>query len=855
MNVQDSLFTEDPKPTTITEIEQPLTNKIVLIDGHNLAFRSYYAVKGLSTSRGQPTNAIFGFIRSLMEILKEEGENDATVVTFDAPAKTFRHEQFDGYKAERPPAPQELISQIDIIKELVNLMGLHQIEVAGLEADDLFGTISKQCAKMGYKVEIISTDRDAFQLIDEQITVYNPIKDIHYDSNKVFEECGVRVNQWIDYRALTGDSSDNIPGAKGIGPKTALKLIQTYDNLDYILDNLNKIKPANAAKKIMESLEDVRFSRELSKIITDADINIEPTLWAKRDIQKADLTQKLKELEMITILRDLGLGETKAISKKSVPWSESFSDGSLGYVLSEINPLNAKLNKLAVVFEDKISVAPNETAAQNYLKTAQNLTSCNSKALAVYAKALGYETRVGDDPLLMAYVLDATISDPPGLAHQYGVGEWGDDVSTRATITAELLKILPPKFSDKQKALYEDIEKPLSNVLVDMEASGISLDVKVLQDLSSQLTKQISELENRVRDIADNPLLNLNSSGQIATLLFDKLALQAGKKTTTGKRSTAVGVLEQLRDKHEVVGFILEYRELAKLKSTYLDPLPKLINPKTNRIHTTYSQTTAVTGRLSSINPNLQNIPVRTEIGRQIRKAFVAGEGYKLLAADYSQIELRILAHISEEDALVEAFQQGEDIHARTAAQLYGLEVSSVSADMRRLAKTINFGVLYGMSAHRLSREFEIPYEQANKFIKGYFSGYPKVNKYIQDTLEQARQQGYVETLLGRRRFIPDINHKNRTLREYAERTAYNMPIQGTAADIMKIAMVKLAPKLKDFNARMLLQVHDELVIEVPEGKIEQAAKVVKEVMQETYKLKVPLLVEVGIGNNWLGAK
>ncbi len=851
MTTQDNLFANKDK--TITESKQNNIHKIVLIDGHNLAFRSYYAVKGLSTSKGQPTNAIFGFMRSLIAILKEEGENDATVVTFDAPAKTFRHEQFTDYKAAREPTPKELISQISVIKELVGLMGLHQIEVAGLEADDLFGTIAKCCAEQGYNVEIISTDRDAFQLINEQITVYNPVKSVHYNAKKVLEEFGISVEQWIDYRALTGDSSDNIPGAKGIGAKTAAKLIQSYGSLDYILDNLAEIKPVSAAKKIKASLEDVRFSKELSVIVTDADIAIDPKNWANRAMQEEVLIEKLKEFELVTILRDLGLNTTKN-PYEEVVWSEDFLEGSLGYVLSSSNPLTASLMELAVAGDNKVAKVPSEKA-QEYLKAVGNINSCNAKALAVFARALNLKPQIGDDPLLMAYVIDATVSDAEGLANQYGVGQWGDSAISRATVTAELLKILPPKFSDKQKALYEDMEKPLANVLVDMEATGISLDVNVLQDLSEQLARQITALETRVRDIADNPLLNLNSRDQLAELLFDKLGLQAGKKTTTGKRSTAVGVLEQLKDKHEVVGIILEYRELAKLKSTYLDPLPKLINPKTGRIHTTFSQTTAVTGRLASINPNLQNIPIRTEIGRQIRRGFVAKEGYELLVADYSQIELRILAHISEEAALIEAFKQGEDIHTRTAAQLYGLDINSVSPDMRRLAKTINFGVLYGMSAHRLSREFEIPFGEASGFIKNYFSGYSQVKNYIDSTLEAARQQGFVETLLGRRRFIPDINHKNRNLREYAERTAYNMPIQGAAADIMKIAMVKLAPELKAFEAQMLLQVHDELVIEVPKDKIAGATKIVKDVMQDAYELKVPLLADVGVGDNWLEAK
>jgi DNA polymerase I len=841
-------------PLFSAEPIHPNGHKLVIIDGHALAYRSYFAFQNLNTSKGVATNAVFGFLRSLLRILKEEGENDATVVAFDAPAKTFRHEQYAAYKAGRAPTPEDLPQQIQIIKDMVRLMGLYQIEQAGLEADDLIGTMAKRCEAKGYTVEIVTSDRDAYQLVNENICVRGIDKAEHYGPKEVFEKYGVRVDQWVDYRSLTGDSSDNIPGAKGIGPVTAQKLLQKYGSLDVILENLDSVEPKAQAQKIKASIEDVKFSRDLSRIITDADIEIAPQRWAKREMNKDGMRQLLQDLEFGSISRELGLTESESVSYKVVPWSPSFSGASLGYVLSDINPMTAELTDLAVATGDSVAMANPEERLE-FLGNAQSLNACDAKALSVYAGHQGFNVEPGDDPLLMAYVLDPNTATAEAAARRYGAGEWGKDARGRAIVTAELFKSLAKSLTGQQKELYETLEKPLQSVLVDMELKGISLDSALLRAQASTLAKQLTDLENNVRDVAENHLMNLNSRDQVAELLYDKLKLQTGKKTTTGKQSTAVGSLEPLRDKHPVVAMILDYRELSKLKSTYLDPLPKQVNPQTGRLHTTFNQTVAVTGRLSSINPNLQNIPVRTDVGREIRKAFIAAPDHTLLIADYSQIELRVLAHIADEPALIQAFQNNEDIHARTAARVYGVEMNAVQPDMRRVAKIINFGVLYGMSAHRLTTELGIGYDEAEAFIKNYFAGYPKVRGYIDGTLESCRKTGYVETLLGRRRIIPDINSGNRNAREYAERTAYNMPIQGTAADIMKLAMIQLSPRLKPFNAHLLLQVHDEIIVEAPEATVGEVAKVIRETMESAYKLTVPLVAEVGQGQNWLEAK
>ncbi|MEX2535627.1 MAG: DNA polymerase I [Trueperaceae bacterium] len=850
MTVQNELF-------QAAEASPRNGNKIVVIDGHALAFRSYYAIRELSNSQGRSVNAVYGFLRSLLRILREEGEHDATVVTFDAPAKTFRHEQYEDYKAGRAAIPDDLPEQISTVKQLVEMLGLYQIEVPGLEADDLIGTIAKNCEASGYTVEIVTSDRDAYQLVSDRVCVRGLDKQDRLGPREVLEKYGVTVEQWTDYRALTGDSSDNIPGAKGIGPVAARTLLQRYGSLDYILDNLDEIEPSGQAKKIRDSLDQVRFSRELSCIVTDADIPIDPGAWAQREMQREGLRDLLVELEFGSLLRELGLTETpeyRAVEWEPAGWKAGL-EGAVGFVLAGDSPMQARLEGLAVAQGRTVALAPGAGEAEEFLAAAGTIDACDAKALAVWARGKGIDIEPGDDPLLMAYVLDPTVAQPDTAAQRYGAGDWSDSAADRAAVTAELLRSLPEKFDGPRRRVYEEIERPLQRVLVDVESRGVVLDKELLAAQSERLATQLEECEGRLRAIAEDDSLNINSRDQVATLLYDKLGLQAGRKTSTGKKSTAVGVLEGLRDRHEAVGLILDYRELSKLKNTYLDPLPRLVNPATGRLHTTYKQTVAVTGRLSSINPNLQNIPIRTELGREIRRAFKAAPGHVLLAADYSQIELRVLAHVAGEEVLIEAFREGEDIHQRTAAQVHGVSVDDVTSDMRRVAKVINFGVLYGMGAHRLTRELGIDYAQADTFIRTYFERYPKVRRYIDGTLDFCRANGYVETLLGRRRLIPDISAGNRTAREYAERTAYNMPIQGTAADIMKLAMVQLAPALTELGAGMILQVHDELVVEAPRDVANQAGELLRDTMENAYAMDVPLLVEVGTGDNWLDAK
>lgn len=823
-------------------------HKVVIIDGHALAFRSYYAIRNLSTTTGRSVNAVFGFVRSLLRILEEEGKHDATVVAFDAPAKTFRHEQFEDYKAGRAPTPDDLPEQIDTIRQVVNLLGLHQMEIPGLEADDIIGTLARLCSEQGYDVEIITSDRDAYQLVNDHVVVRGLNRNDRYGAAEVLEKYGVTVQQWTDFRSLTGDASDNIPGARGIGPVGARNLLQRYGTLDYILENLDEIEPASAGRKVRESLDDVLLSRALSQIVTDADLECNPPAWAQQEMKRDELRQLLLDLEFNSILRELGL--TEGVTYEEAGWDPKVR-GSVGFTLSEASASMADLSELVVATDGELSSAPDAAAAREYLANLGTVDAADAKALVVWAACNDVQLEPGDDPLLLAYVLDPATAQPVTAAQRYGAGDWGKDARSRAIVTAELLGSLPARLADSVRSVYEDIEKPLQRVLADMEINGVLVDEKLLNAQSEQLNKQMEDIEERIRAIADDDTLNVNSTGQIAELLYDRLGLQAGRKTSTGKRSTAVAVLEGLRESHEAVGLILEYRELSKLKGTYLDPLPRLINPRTGRIHTTFNQTVAATGRLSSTNPNLQNIPVRTELGRQIRSAFIADAGHSLLAADYSQIELRVLAHIAQEPVLIEAFQTGTDIHRSTAALVHDVTLDEVTSEMRRVAKIINFGVLYGMSAHRLTRELSIGYKEAETFISTYFERYPNVRRYIDGTLEECRRTGYVETLAGRRRLIPEINSPDRNQREYAERTAYNMPIQGTAADIMKIAMLKLAPELASHDARLILQVHDELIVEVPEARVAETATLMRTTMERAWPLDVPLVADVATGTNW----
>lgn len=837
------MFSSEPSSA---ELARP--DRIWLVDGHHLAYRSYFAFEKLSTSRGESTQAIYGFLRTLLKLLKEDG--DCVIVVFDAPSKTFRHDAFEEYKAGRAPTPDDFHPQLEKIKQLVDLLGLRRLEVPGYEADDVIGTLAKKAEQEGYPVRILTGDRDSFQLLSERVQVMLPDGRL-MGPQAVQEKYGVSVSQWVDYRSLVGDSSDNLPGAKGIGEKTAAKLLQEWGSLEGLYANLEALTPRVRAS-LEESRDSVRLSHSLSQIHTDLPLELDFRDCHRREPDRPALREALERLEFGSILRELNLLAAPPPTEEAAwpPPPEAF----LGYTLDRAQPMWATWVGFAAFAQGK--VYRSQPSLQE-LGRFPEIRSIAAKDLSVLALKEGVWVPPGDDPLLLAYLYDPSNTDPASTVRRYGAGDWNNDPVERAQAAHELWEALRSRIGDNPQIewLYREIEKPLSAVLAQVEARGISLDTDYLGQLSEELGKEISYLEAEIHRLAGHPF-NVNSRDQLEVVLYDELRLSAsGRKTQTGKRSTAASALEELLGQHQIVDRILTYRELTKLKSTYLDPLPKLIHPKTGRLHTRFNQTGTATGRLSSIDPNLQNIPVRTEIGRRIRKAFRAAPGMKLIAADYSQIELRVLAHMSGDENLIRVFREGKDIHTQTAAWMFGLDLDKVGSEQRRAAKTINFGVLYGMSAHRLSNELSIPYTEAENFIERYFASYPKVRAWIEEVLSKARQKGYVETLFGRRRFVADLDSRIRSVREAAERMAFNMPVQGTAADLIKLAMVKLQLELKRLGAHLVLQVHDELLVEAEESRVPEVSEAVRAVMQGAWQLEVPLEVGIGVGDNWLEAK
>ncbi len=839
----------------MSSLEQPALfggkpEKIVLVDGHHLAFRNYYALKdaGLTTGRGEPVHAVYGFARALLKLLKEDG--DCVIVVFDAPGPSFRHEAYAEYKAKRIAPPEDFGPQVEKMKQLVDLLGLVRLEVRGVEADDVIATLAKEAERRGYLVEILTGDRDAYQLLSGKVVVITP------DGKRITpeylrEKYGVGPEQWVDFRALTGDSSDNIPGVKGIGAKGAAKLLQRWPNIDDIYSHLAEVKPPGLRKKLEEGRESAYFSLEMSRMRESVPLSVDLESCHRNTIKEKELAQFLRELEFGSLLRELGLISTP--TQEQAEWPPP-PGAWYGYVFDRPQPMWAKLEGLAASWDGYVAAAK---AGVTALADAEAVNAVSAKDLAVNALRDGVTISPADDPLLLAYVYDPSNSQAATTVRRYGAGNWDEKAENRAVAAKLLWREMSERLRGEDKLwwLYKNVEKPLQLVLARMERRGIALDVAYLQALSQELANELQRLEEDIARLAGHPF-NINSRDQLETVLYDELGLRVLKKTAkTGKRSTSASVLESLRGEHPLIEKILQYRELAKLKGTYLDPLPKMLHPLTNRLHTRFHQTGTATGRLSSSDPNLQNIPIRTEEGRRIRRGFVAAPGYKLVVADYSQIELRVLAHLSGDENLIQIFNEGRDIHLQTAAWMFSLEPSEVDVFRRRAAKTINFGVLYGMGAHRLSRELGISYGDAQGFIDRYFESYPGVKRYIERVISEARERGYVETMFGRRRHISELNSRVRNVREAAERAAFNMPVQGSAADLIKLAMVKLEDELQGMDASLLLQVHDELVVEAAEKSAKKVAGIVEKAMSEVWKLRVPLEVDVGMGDNWLEAK
>lgn len=886
-----------------------MTNEVYLIDGSAYIYRAYHAVAPLSNSEGMPTHAVFGFLNILRRLIKDK-QPRYLAVAFDMRGPVFRHEIYSEYKATRPPMPDDLSVQIPYIKELVHAMNIPSFEIQGIEADDIIATAAQLLSLQGHKVIIVSGDKDLLQLVDDRVVMWDPMKDKVMDSAAVEGKYHVKPEQLLDCYSLMGDSSDNVPGVPGVGPKTAQKLINQYGSLEKVYEALTDMKKSKLQERLAENRDQAFLSRDLIRLKYDADIpgDISGYLPQEPDEKKLNdlytrlgfnsmvkiestaipvptagfkLVQTLEELQsVVEHLQDAPLvvidTETTALdvaSAKLVGISLCAALDSAWYIpvghRSEEGALvDGQLAQSSVIealrplleSDEIIKLGHNIKYDYSVLKASCKLTMSGplyDSMIAAYLveperrslklDALCLECGYG----LTAF--DQVVEDPKrescfsyvGLqqACNYGC----EDVYGALLLWHEY----EPRLKELgQYELFLDVETPLIPILADMELAGITVSGKVLDQLEEEFQEELDSLQEEIHGLAGYSF-NIQSPKQLGVLLFEELELPHGRKTKTGY-STDMKVLEKLALVHEIPAKIMRYRILAKLQSTYVKKLKQMINPESRRVHTSFNQTVTATGRLSSSNPNMQNIPVRTEEGNRIRQAFIPRQGLVFLSADYSQIDLRVLAHYSQDTALLHAFRNGEDIHARTAAELFGVSPMLLTSEMRRVAKSINFGIVYGMSSFGLSNQLNISRKEASRFIDKYFNLYGGVKEFMGSIVEQARLDGYVTTLLKRRRMLPEINVKNKTRREFAERTAINTPIQGTAADIIKLAMIHVVPALRKENlsARLLLQIHDELVFELPENELAATQKVVKAAMEDALLLDVPLLVNFVIGES-----
>lgn len=874
---------------------------VALVDGNNYIYRAFYAIPQLTNSRGFPTNAIYGFTNMLLKLLRDL-QPDYVIVAFDVKGATMRHEEFADYKANRKPMPDDLIPQIPFIKDVVRGLSITILEKQGVEADDIIGTLAAKAGELGWKTVLVSGDKDLMQLIDENVTMIDTMKDKTYDVAAVRERFGVNPDKVTEILGLMGDASDNIPGVPGIGPKTAQRLIEEYGSVEEVIRNTENLRNVKLRESFRKNAEQARMSRQLALIRKDIDLNLNWENARRQEPDKEMLLRLFSEFEFSSLLQELKRSDKiaakncdliadKAKLVELVDRLEKFSAIAVEFIREKNTP--AELIGIAVsTGADSFyvplgnTIPPAQLSAKEVMPAlAPVLRSAGIKKYVHDLKSalvdfshLDVEMPAGNDTMLAAYLLNPARKsyelseivreylqeEIPSLDDTAGgkgktcplnlipLEKIAGCAGAKALAVFELAPVLAGKLKEVDATeLFEKVEMPLLYVLAQMEEKGVLVDADLLGQMSTALAQLLSISEEKIFRLAGEKF-NINSPKQLQSILFEKLKLPPGKKTKDGF-STDVDVLSNLAKSHELPAEILAYRSLAKLKSTYIDALPLLINPQTGRIHTSYNQTVTATGRLSSSNPNLQNIPIRTLEGKRIRQAFIAAPDCILISADYSQIELRILAHLSEDETLIEAFISGEDIHNRTASDIFGVFPQMVNADMRRQAKVINFGILYGMSAFGLAKELGISQKMAQTYIDGYFQRFKKVRSYLDGILEEARTKGFVCTLLNRRRYLPELNSPVAAVRQFAERMAINTPIQGTAADLIKVAMVNIARLLQEqkLAARLIMQVHDELVLEAPAGEKEEVMALVKREMEEVIKLRVPLRVEIAAGRNW----
>ena len=882
--------------------------KLFLIDGSSYLYRAFYAIGHLSNSKGLPTNATYGFIQMLLKVLKEH-RPDYLAVIFDSKAPTFRSEVYKEYKANRPAMPELLTPQIPYIKKIIEGYRIALLEMDGYEADDLIGTVAKRL-ESEVDIVIITGDKDILQLVSDRIQIYDTMKEKRFGVEEVIERFGVSPDQVVEVMGLSGDAIDNIPGVPGIGEKTAIQLIKTYGSIENLLAHVEEI-PRKRLKENLRTHGDLaRLSRQLATIHTDVPVNSPlkdfslspPDLKSLKEIFKElEFNKLLKELfaeetslsarrdyrlitdqnELLTLLEDLRRATTFSIDLETTSpypmWADlvgislSYARHQAFYVplghqdqgTTPQLPLPWVLEQLKPILEDT-----------EVKKVGQNI-----KYDWIVLKRYGIHLRgIEGDTMVASYLLNPTKHNHnlSEIAQEYldrsvtdfkevvGSGmkavtfdqielEKARDYSCEdADVTLQLSRLLFPKLKEEGfKDLFDQVEMPLITVLAKMEMNGVKIDLDLLQEYSKEIETQLQQKIERIYGLAGE-VFNINSSQQLGRILFDKLKLPVIKKTKTGA-STDVEVLTKLSLHHDLPLEILSYRNLNKLKSTYIDALPKLIRPKTGRIHTSYNQTVTATGRLSSSDPNLQNIPIRAEEGNRIRQAFIPEKGWLLVSADYSQIELRILAHLSQDETLIKAFRNDEDVHARTASEIFSVPMEKVTPSMRREAKVINFGIIYGMSGYGLSQQLGTDPKIAQAYIDEYFKKYTGVQSYIEKSLEEARQKGYVTTLLHRRRYLPDIHSPTVAIRQATERMAVNSPLQGTAADMIKVAMLHIQNRIEEsgLSIKMIMQVHDELVFEVPEEELQKAILMIQNEMESVMDLSVPLKVSVHSGKNW----
>lgn len=849
---------------------------LFLIDGHNVLYRTFFGVPRLSAPDGTPTNVVLGVARILLKILSDD-RPAAIAAAFDTPHPTPRHELFPEYKANRLKVPEDLLLQIPLVKEVIDALGVRRIEVPGAEADDIIGTLARIAEEKGMEVVIVSSDKDLYQLVSSGVRVRDGLKERTVGEAEVLEVFGVAPSRVADLLALAGDPSDNVPGVPGIGEKTAAELIREFGSLEELLSNTDRLK-GNRKEKIEKNADTARLCKKLMTIDRNLPLGESIESLAPRPMEKDRVAQLFRKLGFRKLLEDLSLSAEPPLPLPGLSPSERKTWRRVERA-ADLFPGSAKGSipaaAMAVAAEGFCGVSsPGHGTfvlpATEIPGALPRLGELCSKTFLFDGKSLlrshGGPHAGGSFPFfdlqVAGYLLAPDDGTPalgklfarhlPGAAGAGGVGIPEARVAEGAEALFALGEALAQKLGEAGLTqIFREVDMPLLPVLCRMESAGIRIDPEIFRVLSDELDAGTREIERKVAGIAGTDF-NINSPKRLAFLLFEKLGLPPVKKTKTGY-STDVEVLEQLKNAHEIPRLVLEYRSLAKIKSTYVDVLPGMVDPGDGRIHTTFHQTQAATGRLSSSDPNLQNIPVRTELGRRIRSGFVAERGWCFVGADYSQVELRLLAHMSGDEELIRGFLEGEDIHAATACGVFGVTPSGVTPELRRRAKVINFGILYGMSPFGLSRELRIGGKEARQYIDQYFQRYPGVRGYLEQVKEQGRKEGFVKTILGRRRYLRDINSQNKVLREAAERVAINAPIQGSAADIIKLAMIRIDREFRErgLRARLVLQVHDELIAEAPEEEGAEAGRIVRDAMVEAVSLAVPLTVSLSRGRNW----